>query len=115
MNFFVYTLSDLWITPQDSAKLKDLIKIYLCGKFHQYSICDSNVIRTHNYLVCNGWMFVFELSGCGFESRCYHLNFKIAPASSKKFLDIQVNYTVWIHFETCTWHDNNIQSIAPYR
>ena len=26
-----------------------------------------------------------------------------------------VNYIVWIHSETCTWHDNNIQSNAPYR
>ena len=24
----------------------------------------------------NGWVFVYELSGCGFESRCYHLNFR---------------------------------------
>ena len=24
----------------------------------------------------NGWVFVYELSGCGFESRCSHLNFK---------------------------------------
>ena len=24
----------------------------------------------------NGWVFVYELSGCGFESSCSHLNFK---------------------------------------
>ena len=24
----------------------------------------------------NGWVFVYELSGCGFESRCSHLNFR---------------------------------------
>ena len=24
----------------------------------------------------NGWVFVYKLSGCGFESRCYHLNFR---------------------------------------
>ena len=24
----------------------------------------------------NGWMFVYEQSGCGFESGCYHLNFR---------------------------------------
>ena len=23
----------------------------------------------------NGWVFVYKLSGCGFESRCYQLNF----------------------------------------
>ena len=24
----------------------------------------------------NGWVFIYELSGCGFESRCCHFNFK---------------------------------------
>ena len=39
----------------------------------------------------------------------------VAPASSKKFLDIHASYRVWIHSQTCTWHDNNIQSNALYR
>ena len=34
----------------------------------------------------------------------------MAIASSKKFFDIQANYRVWIPSETCTWHDNNIQT-----
>ena len=34
----------------------------------------------------------------------------MVPAPSKEFLDIQANYRVWIHSETRTWHDNNIQS-----
>ena len=34
----------------------------------------------------------------------------MALASSKEFVDIQANYRVWIHSETRTWHDNNIQS-----
>ena len=43
--------------------------------------CTSNGIRTHNHLVRkqtlnNGWVFVYELSGCGFESRCCHLSFR---------------------------------------
>ena len=45
-------------------------------------------------------MFVYELSGSRFESRCSHLNFRssdIAPALSKEFLEIQENYRVWIH------------------
>ena len=25
------------------------------------------------------------------------------------------NYRVWIHSETCAWHDKNIQSNVPYR
>ena len=30
----------------------------------------------------------------------------MVPASSKKFLDIQANYRVWIRSEIRTWHDN---------
>ena len=45
----------------------------------------SQMHRTDKYLQhssiiwpvwLNGWVFVYELSGCGFESRCYHLNFR---------------------------------------
>ena len=39
----------------------------------------------------------------------------MAPAWSKEFLDIQENYAEWIHSETRTWHDNDIQSNPPYR
>ena len=35
----------------------------------------------------------------------------MAPASRKEFLGIQANYRVWIHSETHTWHDNNIQTV----
>ena len=51
-----------------------------------WSLSDSNGIRAHNHLVrkrtvnhlarlvwLNGWVFVYKLSGCGFEPRCYHL------------------------------------------
>ena len=31
------------------------------------------------------------------------------PVSSKKFLDIQSTFRVWIHSETHMWHDKNIQ------
>ena len=34
----------------------------------------------------------------------------IAPALIKEFLDIQANYRVQIHSETCAWHDNNIET-----
>ena len=33
----------------------------------------------------------------------------MTPALSKKFFDIQANYIVWIHSDTRTWYDNNIQ------
>ena len=38
----------------------------------------------------NGWLFVYELSGCGFESSCSHLKASdFFLFSSKGFLDIQ--------------------------
>ena len=86
--------------------------------FKQYSdLSDSNEIRTHKHqfinkhsaILLNGWVFIYKLSGCGFKSHCCHLTLDVVPASSKEFLDIQANYRVWIHSETCTWHDNNRQ------
>ena len=50
-------------------------------------LTDCSEIQTHNYLVrkrkwpawLNGWLFVYELNGCGFESHCSHLNFRYQP------------------------------------
>ena len=48
---------------------------------HIWSLSDCNGIRTNNHLVrkrtlnLNGWVFVYELSGCWFESRCSHLDY----------------------------------------
>ena len=43
-----------------------------------WNLSDYNGTRTHNHLVrkvwpvwLNGWVFVYELGSCGFESRCY--------------------------------------------
>ena len=46
-----------------------------------WSLSDCNWTRTHNHLVhkrtlnhlASGWVFVYKLSGCGFESICSHL------------------------------------------
>ena len=40
----------------------------------------------------NGSVFIYELSGCGFKSCAVTLTSDMAPASSKKFLEIQANY-----------------------
>ena len=62
-------------------------EILTWSRRHIWSLCDSNGIRTHNQLVrkgtlnrlskltiwpnwLNGWVLVYELSGCGFEFRC---------------------------------------------
>ena len=59
-------------------------------------------------------MFVYELSGSEFESSCSHLNCRFGTCFEQGVPWHAVNYRVWIHFETCTWYDKNIQSNAPY-
>ena len=54
-------------------------------------------------------MFIQELSGCGVESSCRHLNFRFRACFQQGVSWHSGNYRVWIHSETCTWHDKNIQ------
>ena len=54
-------------------------------------------------------MFVYELSGSGFESSCSHLNFRFCACFEQGVPWHLGNYRVWIHSETSTWHDKNIQ------
>ena len=58
----------------------------------------------------NGWVFVYELSGCGFESCCSHLNVRYGICFKQGDLWYSGNYKMWIHSEKRTWHDKNIQS-----
>ena len=63
----------------------------------------------------NGWVFVYELNGCGFQSSCSQLNFRFCTCFEQGVAWHLGNYRVWIHSETHTWHDKVIQSNAPYR
>ena len=59
-----------------------------------------------------------ELSGWGFKFYCCHLNFRFRACfekGHKGHLSHSGNYSVQIHSETRTGHDNNIQSNAPYK
>ena len=58
----------------------------------------------------NGWVFVYELSGCRFESRCSHLNFRCHVCFEQGVPWHSGNYTVSIYSDARTWHDKNIQS-----
>ena len=58
----------------------------------------------------NGWLFVCKLSGSGFESRYSRLNFRYRACFEQGVLWHSSNSRVWVHSETCTWHDKNIQS-----
>ena len=63
----------------------------------------------------NGWLFLYKLSGCGFESCCSHLNFRFCVCFEQGVHWHSGKYRVWIHSETHTWHDKNIQSHVSYR
>ena len=68
--------------------------------------------RTLNWPVWpNGWVFVNELSGFGFESSCSHLNFRFSTCFVQVVSWHSGNYRVWIHTETRTSHDKNIKSL----
>ena len=58
----------------------------------------------------NGWVFIYELSGYGFESSCCHLNCWFCTSFEQGVPWNSSNYRVWIHFETRAWHDKNMQS-----
>ena len=62
----------------------------------------------HLISLLNGWVFVYELSGCGCESSCIHLSFKFRPCFEQGVPWHSGNYTVRIHSQVCTWHDKNI-------
>ena len=55
----------------------------------------------------NGWVFVYGLSGCGFESSWSHLNLRFCACFEQGVPWYSGNYGVCIHSETCTWHDKN--------
>ena len=98
-----------------TAFFKTFLSVWKTSDLH---ISDRSGTRTHNHLVrkwtlshlANGWVFVYELSVCGFESRCSHLNFSYRACFEQEVPCLSGNYRVWIHSKMRTWHDQNIQS-----
>ena len=78
-------------------------RMHRTGKYSQH----SSII----WLVwVNGWVLVYELSGCGFDSRCCHLNLRYHARFEQGVPWHSGNYRVRIHSEMCTWNDKNIQT-----
>ena len=75
---------------------------------------NCNWTRTQNHLVrkrwSNGWVFVYRLSGSGFQSSCSHLK-RVHACFEQGVPWYSGNYRVWIHTETRTWHDKKIQTV----
>ena len=92
-------------------ELKDVQKSYVSWHW----ILMQNL--KENWLVLSTslakWLgFVYELSGCGFEFRCSHLNFRYRACFQQGVPWHSGKYGASIHSETLTWHDKNIQSVT---
>ena len=68
-------------------------------------------ISLYDNIICYYWVLVYELSGCVFESRCSHLNFRYWACFEHGFPWYSGKYRMWIHSEMRTWHDNNIKPL----
>ena len=106
-----------------------VIRAFFIEILRNIHFTDCNWTRTQNHLVRkrtlnhlmntqqtlnrpvwpNGWVFVYELNGSGFESSCSHLIFRFRACFEQGILWHSGNYRVWIHSETSTWQDKNIQ------
>ena len=105
--------------------------IFLTKSFltkHSENIAQSKRILTQNILKdihtivkfiwpvwLNLWAFVSELYGCGFESRCYHWNFRYKElVPSKQIIDIQA-ISESNSLDTCMWQKQKNTVYTPCR
>ena len=74
-------------------------------KKHTVKMHHTDKYSQHSSIICwlNG-LSVHELSGCGFRIQLQSLHLQ------KQGVSLTYNYRVWIHSETRTWHDKNIQT-----
>ena len=112
-------LKIMWLQRDSNPKcgftlkfVRDMIKTYnqmqRTDKYSQH----SSIIWP---VWVNGWVFVYELCGCGFKSRCSHIIFRYGAWFEQGVPWHSGNCRVWIHSQTRTWHDKNMQSNAAYR
>ena len=95
-----------------------LVKFRIEWNYKGYAVAkfplQNKILSDYNWTIwpvwVNGWVFVYEVSFCGFESSCSHLNFRFRACFEQGVPWHSGNYRVWIHSETRTWHDKNIQS-----
>ena len=86
-------------------RVRDMIRKY--SQMHWTDSQHSSIIWP---VWLNGRVFVYELSGCGFESSCCHLNVRLCGYFEQGVPRHSGKYRLRIHSETSTWHDKNIQS-----
>ena len=104
----IWSLSDCNWTWTYSQMTRTYSQMYRKDKYSEHSSIIWPVWP-------NGWVFVFEVIGSGFKSSCSLLNFRFHACLEQGVPWHSGNYRVWIHTETCMWHDKNIESNEPYR
>ena len=115
----IWSLSDCdWTRTQNHLVCNpEPLSLYITRRCTQRHRTDK--YSEHSSIIWPVWrsgsVFVYELSGFGFDSSFSHLNFKFRDCFEQRVPWISGNYRVWIHSETNTSHDKNIQTNAPYR
>ena len=110
------TLYSLDLAPVLSKEFLDIQATIECG-FILKGI--RGMIKTHSQMHCtdkylqhssviwpawlNSWVFVYAPSGCGFESSCCHLIFRLPAFFEQSVPWNSGNYSVWIHSERRTF------------
>ena len=68
----------------------------------------------------SGWVFIYKLSGCGFESCCFHFDHSFSKFLFPSLADTIVNYlTMLLNFgyfwlKGFPFHDNVLQSVPLF-
>ena len=96
------------------CQIKDLIKIYICGKFHQYSICSCEIKKFQSFLCIDSvsmkWP-LFELFGPYIPYYCSIL-LKFWPDV------VQLDKHIWKilqNSENCLkWNALKVYSFGPF-
>ena len=107
-----------------SALKKEFLDIYVIIKCGFTLKCVRSMIRTYRQMHItdkyskqrsiilrirlSGWVFDYELSGCGFWCSCSHLSFRFGACLDQGVLWHSGSYRLLIHSEKSTWHDKNI-------
>ena len=92
-------------------RVRDMIRTYS----HMYRTEKYSQRSAIMWLVwLSDWMFIYEPSGCRFEYSCSPLNFIFGACFRQGAPWHLGNHRLWIHSETRTSHDKNIQSNEPH-
>ena len=116
--------------------LSCVVSNYLYGAFDCIFLpCHLTVYSKYSSIIwsvwLNGWVFLYELSGCGFQSNlffstsfgycsgyevgfescCSHLNLRYGACFEQEVSGHLGNYRVWIHSRMHMWHNKNIHTV----